>query len=112
MEHLINAKSKNLGRLATQIAVILQGKNSPRYAPNKIGLDTVRVQNIKALKVSGRKSSQKLYRRHTGYIGGLKSHTYEEVFAKNPAAILKSAVRGMLPANRLRAPRLKNLIIE
>lgn len=112
MKRIVDVKNKYLGRVASEIALILQGKNDPNYDPKNIGGDRVIVKNIKDLKVSGRKAIQKLYHRHTGYMGHLKTRTYEEVVEKDISLALKHAVRGMLPKNFLRDRRMLNLIIE
>jgi len=111
-EIILDAKSKKLGRLASEIAVILQGKKHSDYEGRKEGEDKVIVKNIKKLEVSGRKSEQKVYYRHTGYVGHLKEKKYKDAFEKDPTWILRHAVRGMLPKNWLRDKRLKRLIIE
>ncbi len=111
-DHIIDAKSKPLGRLASQIALLLQGKNLPSYEPNKIGGNRVIVKNIKQLKVTGDKASQKVYYRHSGKPGHLKQKKFREVLQETPERILLSAVKGMLPRNKLRNERLKLLIIE
>jgi large subunit ribosomal protein L13 len=107
--HTINASDKTLGRLATGIAVILMGKHKSSFSPHKDEGDFVAIKNIKGLKVSGKKMKQKKYFHHTGYIGHLKKATMGEVFAKNPEEILRKAVLGMLPKNKLRAKRIKRL---
>lgn len=112
MTYNIDAKGKTLGRLATEIARVLQGKDSAGYDPRLVGENKVVVKNVRGLKVTGRKESQKVYHHHTGYVGHLKTKSYREVFAKNPAWILKRAVRGMLPKNTLASRRLKMLVIE
>lgn len=112
MDHIIDAKNKRLGRLASSIAVILQGKHSASYEPRMPGTDRVVVKNIKKITLSGNKTTQKLYYKHTGPLGHLKKRTYREVFEKKPAWVLRNAVRLMLPKNRLQKPRLKRLIIE
>lgn len=111
-EYKIDAKNQTLGRLATQIAVLLQGKNTAQYAPNKSGDVRVIVDNASKVRVTGKKASQKVYRHHTGYIGHLKTRSYKEIFEKNPSEILKKAVLGMIPKNKLRSKRIKNLIIN
>lgn len=108
----IDAKGKPLGRLASEIALILQGKNSPGYEPHKVGGNRVLVKNIEKIRVTGDKTSQKTYYRHSGKPGRLRQEKYEEVFKKAPEKVLISAVRGMLPRNKLRKERLKRLIIE
>ncbi len=112
MRYIIDAKGKNLGRLASEIAVILQGKKSPAYEPRLEGADEVVVKNIKDLTISGRKAEGKVYYRHTGPLGHLKKRTYGEIFEKNPSWVLRNAVRLMLPKNRLLKKRMKRLIIE
>ena len=110
--YTIDAKGKKLGRLATEIAVILQGKKSPLYEPRLEGGDRVVVNNVRGIVLSGRKTSEKIYYRHAGQLGHLKKKKYKEVFQKNPAWVLRHAVNLMLPKNRLRAKRMKKLIIE
>jgi len=112
MDYIIDVKEKKLGRIATEIATILQGKNKPDYVPNKDSKDRVVIKNARLIEISGRKDQQKIYFRHSGYIGGLKKRTYNELFEKSPEEVIKKAVKGMLPDNRLRAGRLKRLIIE
>ena len=112
MDYKIDAKGKRLGRLASEVAGILQGKKSPDYAPNKIGGDRVLIKNIAEITVSGDKWKSKLYHRHTGYMGHLRTSTLEEEFTKSPEKVLREAVRRMLPKNFLNPRRLKNLIIE
>jgi len=109
-DYHIDAKSKKLGRLASEIAQILQGKKDPAYAPNRVSGDKVFVKNYRQISVTGRKMDQKLYHRHTGYVGHLKTLRLKEVFAKQPARVLREAVRKMLPKNSLNPKRLKNLI--
>lgn len=111
-EITIDADGKILGRLATEIAVILRGKNSPDFLPYKMPQRVVRVKNIGKIKLTGKKTKQKVYIYHTGHPRGLRRKTYEEQIKKEPARALKSAVLGMLPKNRQRARLIKNLIIE
>jgi large subunit ribosomal protein L13 len=110
MDYHIDAKDKILGRLASEIAVILQGKKSLKYERRLLGGDKVYVENVKNLKVTGRKYKEKIYYRHTGYMGHLKEKTFEQVFAKDPRKVLRQAVRRMLPKNFLNQKRMKNLI--
>jgi len=112
MDYIIDAKNKRLGRLASEIAVILQGKKSASYEPRLEGSDRVIVKNVDKIVLTGRKSKQKRYYRHSGPLGHLKVKKYEDVFKKNPAWVLRHAVRLMLPKNRLQAKRMKRLIIE
>ena len=111
-DHIIDAKDKPLGRLASQIALLLQGKNSPSYVPYKTGGNRVIVKNVTQLKVTGRKASQKIYYRHSGSPGHLKQRKFQDLFRETPERVLINAVKGMLPRNKLRNERLKLLIIE
>ncbi|MDP2695919.1 MAG: 50S ribosomal protein L13 [bacterium] len=112
MEHVIDASNQKLGRLASQIAIILQGKLTPDYEPRLPGTDRVIVKNVSKLIVTGRKAEQKVYYRHTGYIGHLKTIKFKAVFAEKPERVLWLAVFNMLPKNRLRQKRLNRLTIE
>ena len=108
----LDANSATLGRLASKIAMILQGKDSPSYNPRSEGDATVKIKGIKGLRVTGNKMDGKIYRWYTGYPGGLQERKYKEMFQKSPQWILRHAVMGMLPKNRLRSRRIKRLIIE
>lgn len=108
----IDASDKILGRLASQIAVILQGKNKPDFFPYKDMGDSVIVKNIEKIKITGKKMEQKKYYRHSGYLSGLKETPLKKIFEKDPAWVLKKAVLGMLPKNRLRKNMIKRLKIE
>ena len=99
--YLIDAKGKTLGRMATQIANILRGKNKPIFTPHVDCGDFVVVVNAKYVKLTGKKWEQKKYYRHSGYIGGLKEMTAEEMREKFPERLIIHAVKGMLPKNRL-----------
>ena len=110
MDYHIDAKNKILGRLASEIAVILQGKKSPNYMPNAVSADHVFVKNYKDVKLTGGKFKNKIYYRHTGYMGHLKEKTFEQVFQKDPRRVLREAVRRMLPKNFLNQKRIKNLV--
>lgn len=112
MEYNIDAKNQILGRLASRIAHLLQGKASAHYNPRLAGGVKVAVKNADKITVSGRKAKQKVYYHHTGYIGHLKQASYEELFKKDPSRVLRMAVRKMLPKNRLQKVRMKNLIIQ
>ena len=112
MEHIIDAKNQTLGRLATKIAVLLQGKDKASYDPSQIGDNKVIVKNIKLIKISGSKAATKVYHRHTGYMGHLRTTKYKEVKEKHPERILEHAVRGMLPKNFIRDRRMRLLVIE
>lgn len=107
--HQINASGKVLGRLASQIAQLLSGKIKPEYVPNQDYGDQVLVENIKEIKITGKKLDQKIYYHHSGYPGGLKEKKMKEVFDKNPEEVLRKAVFNMLPKNKLRKPRMIRL---
>lgn len=109
--YLFDAESKVLGRLATQVAHILMGKNKPSYVPWQDRGDYVVVINSKKVKVSGRKEEQKVYFRHSGSPGGLKEETLGELRQRKPSQILRKAVKNMLPKNRLQKGRLSRLKI-
>lgn len=112
MNYTIDATNKKLGRLASEIAVILQGKKNAGYEPRLEGDDEVTVENVGALDINAKRLKQKIYYRHTTQIGHLKKRTLESFLAKKgPAAVLRETVMGMLPKNKLRAKRMKKLII-
>ena len=112
MDYYLDAKNKILGRLSSEIAVILQGKKSSKYEPRIVSGDRVFLKNYKEFAVTGRKWGEKLYHRHTGYMGGLKETPYRRLKEKKPTEIMRKAVLNMLPHNRLRAPRMKRLKIS
>lgn len=99
--YVIDAADQRLGRLATQIAMILRGKNKPQYTPHMDVGDFVIVVNADKVAVTGRKRSQKLYRRHSGRPGGMKVETFDQLQARLPERIVEKAVKGMLPKNAL-----------
>ena len=107
--HTIDASGKVLGRIATQIAVLLRGKHKPDFAPYKDIGDFVIIKNADKVKITGKKLSQKVYRHYTGYPGGLKEIPMSKIFSKNPEKVIKEAVFGMLPKNKLRAEQIKRL---
>jgi len=107
--HLINAQDQILGRMAVEIAALLMGKNKPSFVPYLDGGDYVVVINAAMVKVSGRKAENKLYYRHSGYPGGFKKVTFAQQMAKDPTQIIRHAVEGMLPKNKLRDQRLARL---
>ncbi len=106
---LVDAEGKTLGRLATKIAEILRGKHKPIYTPHLDCGDYVIVVNADKIRVTGRKLDQKIYYRHSGYPGGLKSITLRDQLQKHPERVLEAAVRGMLPKNRLGRKMFKKL---
>jgi len=107
--YLLNAKDKILGRLASKVAVILRGKHKAIYTPHLDTGDGVIVINAAKIRVTGRKLQQKVYRRFSGYPGGLKEVTLETMLKKNPATVVKLAVRRMLPQGPLGRDILKKL---
>lgn len=107
--HKINASGKILGRLASRIAILLQGKHKPDFTPNVNKGDRVIVTNTSKIRISGKKMEQKKYYRHSGYLGGLTEIKYKELFKKDPNKVLRTAVYGMLPKNKLRNKRIKRL---
>lgn len=106
---VIDAEGQILGRLASEIAAILRGKNKPEYTPFTDAGDFVIVVNADKLVVTGKKEQQKMYRRHSGYVGGLKEVPYHEMMKKHPERILEAAVKGMLPHNTLGRQMFKKL---
>ena len=107
----INAQGKVLGRIATEIAKILSGRNKVNFAPNIDGGDFVVVVNSDGVIVTGNKTKAKKYYRHSGYPGGIKERTFEEQMKKDSRRVIEKAVYGMLPKNKLRAGMLKRLLI-
>ncbi|HZR95473.1 MAG TPA: 50S ribosomal protein L13 [Gaiellaceae bacterium] len=109
--YVVDADGKTLGRLATQIADTLRGKRKPQYTPHVDTGDFVVVVNAEKIAVTGSKLDQKMYYRHSGYPGGLKSRTLREQLERRPTEVLRSAVKGMLPKNRLARQQLTKLKI-
>ena len=107
--HKIDANGKVLGRLASEIAIILHGKHKVEYQANKDIGDIVEVTNYDKVKVTGNKVEDKLYHHHSGYIGGLKTTNFKKKMDKDPKFILHNAVFHMLPKNKLRAHMIKRL---
>ncbi len=106
---VVDAENQILGRLASQIAHRLRGKHKPEFAPHMDMGDCIVVVNCEKIKVTGTKMHNKLYYRHSGWVGGLKTTSLEEMLAKKPAQVLMTAVRGMLPKNKLGRALLKKL---
>lgn len=109
--YLVNAQGKTLGRLATEIARRLRGKHKPEYTPHVDTGDYIVVVNAEKIRVTGNKLKDKIYHRHTGYIGSLKSETLKDKLAREPEQVLKLAVKGMLPRNPLGRRMLRKLKI-
>jgi large subunit ribosomal protein L13 len=99
--YIVDAADQRLGRLATEIAMVLRGKRKPTYTPHMDTGDFVIVINAEKIAVTGKKRSQKLYRRHSGRPGGMKVETFAKLQARVPERILEQAVKGMLPKNSL-----------
>ena len=106
---LVDAADANLGRLSTAVAGYLTGKSKPSYTPHIDGGDYVVVVNASLLKVTGSKELDKVYYRHSGFPGGIKSTTLSELRQKSPEKIIEEAVKGMLPKNKLLDERMKRL---
>ena len=107
--HVIDASDQVLGRLATRIAILLMGKHKPIFSRNLDTGDFVVVINADKVRVTGNKARQKLYYRHSGYPGGLKSISLEKMMQTNPTQVIEHAVKGMLPHTRLGASMMKKL---
>lgn len=99
--HVVDATDETLGRLASQVAKVLMGKHKPMYATHIDTGDYVVVINAAKVRVTGKKAEQKIYYRHSGYPGGLKSPTFKEVFGSRPSRVIELAVKGMLPHTSL-----------
>jgi large subunit ribosomal protein L13 len=106
---VVDAEGKTLGRLATQIADVLRGKRKPEYTPHVDTGDFVIVVNAEKIVVTGNKLESKRYHRHSGYPGGIRSRTMGEMLARRPEEVIRRAVRGMLPRNRLARRQLTKL---
>ena len=109
--YVIDAEGQTLGRLATEIARLLRGKNKPQYTPHVDTGDFVIVVNAEKVAVTGKKAEQKVYYRHTGRPGGLRETSYEVMLERKPTEILRRAVRGMMPRTRLGRQQFKKLKI-
>ena len=107
--HVIDAKDRILGRLATEVARLLMGKHKPMFSRHLDVGDYVVVINAEKVKVTGNKAEQKLYYRHSGYPGGLKSITYKKLMQTTPTLVVEKAVRGMIPNTSLGASMMKKL---
>ena len=107
--HIIDLKGEVLGRQATQIALLLIGKNKPNYTPNLDNGDYVVVINAKDLVLTRRKSDTKIYRHHTGFPGGFREIPFKKMMEKSPIKVVEKAVIGMLPKNKLRDKRIRRL---
>lgn len=108
----IDATDKVLGRLATKIATLLRGKHRPDFLPYIDSGDIVIIKNIEKMRITGKKMEQKKYYRYSGYPGGLKEIPLKTLFKKKPEEVLKKAVYGMMPKNKLRERQIKRLKFE
>lgn len=109
--HLIDVKGKILGRTITEIAGLLMGKSKPNYVANLDCGDYVVIVNSADIVITGKKAAQKQYQNYSGYPGGLKSKSYNQIMVENPTRIITEAVAGMLPKNKLRSLLLKRLYV-
>jgi large subunit ribosomal protein L13 len=107
--YVVDAEGKTLGRLATQIADVLRGKRKPTYTPHVDVGDFVIVVNAEKIVVTGKKREDKLYWRHSGYPGGIKSQSLGDLLQRRPEEVIRRAVKGMLPRNRLARQQLRKL---
>ena len=107
--YLMDCSGKRLGRLSVEVANILRGKNKPEYTPNSDVGDFVVLVNAKNIDVTGNKSENKIYFRHTGYPGGIKKISFKDQLKKDPEKIIRNAVKGMLPKNKLNRQIIKKL---
>src|SRR6201992_3428421 len=107
--YVVDAEGQTLGRLATQIADSLRGKRKPTYTPHVDTGDFVVVVNAEKIRVTGNKLAQKTYWRHSGYPGGIKSRSLQEMLDRRPEEVIRKAVKGMLPRNRLAPPQLNQV---
>ena len=107
--HVIDASDVVLGRLASQTAILLRGKHKPQFAPHVDTGDFVVIINAEKVAVTGNKRAAKLYHRHSGYPGGLRTRTFEQMMARRPEEIIRLAVKGMMPRNRLARRQITKL---
>ncbi|NLI89969.1 MAG: 50S ribosomal protein L13 [Epulopiscium sp.] len=107
--YVVDAKDQTLGRLASEVAKVLRGKHKVTYTPHVDCGDHVIIINAEHIKMTGKKLDQKLYRKHSGYVGGLKETTAREMMEKNPEKVVTLAVKGMLPKNSLGRKMLTKL---
>ncbi len=107
--YVVDAEGETLGRLASQVASVLRGKNKPTYTPFIDTGDNVIVVNAEKIKVTGKKLEQKIYYNHSDYVGGMKETTLKEMLAKKPEKVIELAVKGMLPKGPLGRSMIKKL---
>ena len=109
--YVVDAEGKNLGRLASEVAKVLRGKNKPTFTPHIDTGDYVIVVNAAKVNVTGRKLDQKIYYHHSEYVGGMKETTLREMLAKKPEAVIEHAVKGMLPKGPIGSQMIKKLYV-
>ena len=107
--YVVDAEGKTLGRMASAVAAILRGKNKPTYTPHVDCGDYVIVINADKVAVTGKKRQEKIYKRHTGFPGGLRELTFEELMEKHPEDVVKHAIKGMMPTGKLGRQMYKKL---
>ena len=110
--HIIDAKAESLGRVAVKAANLLRGKGKTDFEPYRDMGDFVVVKNIKEIKITGRKEEQKIYYHHSGYLGGLREKPLGKLLAERPDEVMRKAIWGMLPKNKLRGAQIKRLKVE
>lgn len=109
--YVVDAEGKTLGRLASEVAKVLRGKHKPIFTPHADTGDYVIVVNAEKVKVTGKKLDQKIYYRHSGYVGGLKETTLKDMFKKHPERVMEHAVKGMLPKGPLGKKMYRKLFV-
>ena len=109
MVYELDATNQSLGRLATKVAIILRGKNSPSYTPNELPDNKVVIKNLKEAKFTGNKFNNKKYHHYSGYHGGIKTRKLSELWETKPEFVLRGMIYNMLPVNRTREKIIKNL---
>lgn len=109
--YVIDAEDQVLGRLASRVAIILRGKNKPSYTPHIDCGDNVIIVNAEKVRMTGKKITDRIYLRHTGYPGGQRSATPQDILKKHPSRLIEMSIRGMLPKNRLGRKLFKNLYV-
>ena len=107
--YVVDAEGQTLGRLASKVAAILRGKNKPTFTPHVDCGDYVIVINAEKVAVTGKKRQEKIYKRHTGYPGGLRELTFEQLLEKHPEEVVKHAIKGMMPTGKLGRQMYKKL---
>ena len=107
--YVVDAEGKTLGRMASEVAAILRGKNKPTFTPHVDCGDYVIVINAEKVAVTGKKRQEKIYKRHTGYPGGLRELTFEQLLEKHPEVVVKHAIKGMMPTGKLGRQMYKKL---